>query len=300
MLDLQELAAFLVEQAHQREAPPIRVELRHVNGDDTQAPMLSARLNAASSAELELEIGTVARRVFDFAIRDGKSYPTPQDYAVCLLWARTEDEPHTLGAQTKIRVPGRELGALSPTEPATGPGQLAQLMRHIEAQARTNAGLVDRVTRIMADELGRKDARIAKLEADRAAQLETLEQLALHQHERQLAEIKQTREQTRLDEALAQLKLLAPPIVSAISKKLGGPQLYTADPEILNVKAWLKSLSHDQLTGTLARCTPAQQGALLHAYKVLALADEPQFADLAHSPASPSSPPDAQAKGPIQ
>ena len=288
MLDLQELAAFLAEQAHSARAePPCRVELRHINGDDTQAPLMSARLTAAG-ADLEVELGGIARRVFDFAGRDALAYPTPQEYAVVLHWPRTEAEPHTIGAQTKIRAQGRALGPLTPTEPATAPGQLAQLMRHIEAQARTNAALVDRVARVMGDELTRKDARIAKLEAERAAQIDTLEALALHQHERQLAEVKLAREQSRMDDGLQSLKLLAPPIVAAISKKLGGPAIHAADPEILNVKAWLKSLTHEQLAGTLASSTPAQQAALMHAYKTLALADEAGFADLATAPRGPA------------
>jgi hypothetical protein len=275
---MQDLTIFLTEQAlTARDVPPVRVELRHVNGDESQAPLISARLGD----DLEVDIGAAARKLYEFAIRDARSYATPQDYTVCLHWARTEAEPHTIGAQVKIRAAGRELGQLTPTEPATPPGQLAQLMRHIEAQAKTNAGLVDRVARILGDELVRKDARIAKLEADRANQLDQLEALALHNHERQLAEIKLAREQTRMDEGLATIKLLGPPIVSAISKKLGGPEIAAADPELLNLKTWLKSLSHEQLAAALSSSSPAQQVALMHAYKTLALADEKGFTDLA-------------------
>ena len=167
-------------------------------------------------------------------------------------------------------------------------GLTSQLMRHLEAQARINAGLVERQNRLLGDELARKDARIAHLETLRSSQLDAIEQLALHTHERELEVMKTTRAQARLDDGLQALKLLAPPIVATMSKKLGGPAFQAADPELLNVKAGLKSLTHEQLAATLARSTPAQQTALLHAYKALALADEPAFADLSKTDAAPN------------
>jgi hypothetical protein len=76
-------------------------------------------------------------------------------------------------------------------------------------------------------------------------------------------------------------------MVAAISKRLGGPTMAAADPELLNLKTWLKSLSREQLLATLASSTPAQQAALMHAYQTLALADEPEFADLATTGGKP-------------
>jgi len=265
---------------------PELIALAHHNANGSQTPIGEWDLSAAVN-DPEIRAALVME-LLQLAHRHAQLLSGPQDYDLSIHWPRSETRPETIGASTRIRMAGAvQVGTLTPTEPANQAGLLSQLMRHLEAQARINAGLVERQTKMLGDELARKDRRIEQLELARSGQLDAIEQLALHQHERALEVMKAERTQRRMDDGLQSLKLLAPPMVAAISKRLGGPTMAAADPELLNLKTWLKSLSREQLLATLASSTPAQQAALMHAYQTLALADEPEFADLATTGGKP-------------
>lgn len=274
---LQELTQWLQGQAVQKRAKAAaeRVELQHLNADGSFAPLGSYPLAALT----ELELADVSATVYREAAEHAEHFPTPQDYSVVLHWPNKDSSPRS-GAAKMLRMQGAPIGQLTPTEAPTMAGQVQQMMRHNEAQMRINAQLVSGTTKLMADELARKDARIATLEAERVAAFEALEGIALAQHERQIDALKVERSQKRLDDGLQTLKLLGGPIVAAISTKLGVPMV-SADPQLGNVKLWLKSLTGAQLAQVLATSTPAQQVAIMSAYKSLALADEPGFAELA-------------------
>lgn len=288
----EQLCAWLARNASKQRLGvlPETLAATHRNGDRSHMPIGEYSLDAVRGDDEA--IAALGMDVLTELQHHAASLAGVQDYDLILYWptAAGAREP---GASHAVRFSGSPaIGALTPTEAPTMQGLTSQLMRHLEAQARINAGLVERQNRLLGDELARKEARIVHLETLRSSQLDAIEQLALHTHERELEVMKTTRAQARLDDGLQALKLLAPPIVATMSKKLGGPAFTAADPELLNVKAWLKSLTHEQLAATLARSTPAQQTALLHAYKALALADEPAFADLSKTDAAPNPNPD--------
>jgi hypothetical protein len=247
-----------------------------MNGDGTITPCARMAINATTEGEL----GELAARNYQQACEHAEAFPTPQTYQLAIRELDAE-RPPVVRATTLFRVAASTpIGALSPTEPPSLIGVTAQLMRHLEAANRTNQALLTASLTTMARELDRKDRRLAELEGARSASLDTLEAIATRVHEREIDRAQLERGEARKDEALRSLKLIGPPIVAAIAGKLGLPANVAGSAHHEGLVQWLKSLTREQLAAILASGTPAQQAAVLGAYKALALADEPGFDDL--------------------
>jgi hypothetical protein len=279
------LVTWVTKQATQARNGAIadRLEIQHTNSDGSNIPVGVYPLPPDLSESLLAEVIAAA---YGDAAEHAQNFPTPQTYSVTLHWPGSASAHG--GASRLVRLSGAPSGALSPTESANAAGLTGQLMRHLEASARINATVMGTSTKFLSEELARKDARIAKLEADRVEQLELLEQIATAAHDRQLDLLKAERGEKRLDDGLASLKLLAPVVVAGMSKKLGGPTVAAQDPQVLVIKALLKSLTREQLAACVGAFTPTQSAVLVKLYQSLALADEPGFSDLAEPGPAPA------------
>jgi hypothetical protein len=254
----------------------LELELGHMNGDGTITPCARTAINATTEGEL----GELAARHYQQACEHAEAFPTAQTYQLAIRELDAE-RPPVVRATTLFRVAASTpIGALSPTEPPSLIGVTAQLMRHLEASNRVNQALLTTTLTSMARELERKDRRLAELEASRSQSLDVLEAIATRVHEREIDRTRLERGEARKDEALRSLKLIGPPIVAAVANKLGLPASVAGNAHVEGLTQWLKSLTREQLAAILASGTPAQQAAVLAAYKALALADEPGFDDL--------------------
>ena len=105
------------------------------------------------------------------------------------------------------------------SEPASSKGQVAQSMRHTEAavklalmgSAQSQSALLQTVNRLQ--------SQVEKLMDERAEYLEKIEELRSQEHERRMEALLIEKQEARKDEAVEQLKLLAP----VVAHKLGLP-----------------------------------------------------------------------------
>lgn len=283
---VQRLAEWLTEQGQPR-------KLRGANRksaefDCTQIDLVHCHVDGGMTPIMQLDLGkdipgqaiNIAEKIVTAAESHAHAFNLVQLYVCHLLWDGEK------GAEYPMRFGGEVLrGESQATEPANAAGIISQQMRHTEAQARTNALLTSTIIQQMNRENQRKDERIATLEQERIQFLELMETLATKSHEREMAMLRETRKQNRIDSGVKYLQLLAPAAINGLCQKFGIPMLTSgggiSTPSAMAVKAWLKSLTEAQIMNILAHSAPEQQVALMTAYKELALKDESGFSDLA-------------------
>jgi hypothetical protein len=146
------------------------------------------------------------------------------------------------------------------SEGATKHGLLAQLMRHNEAHARTNAMMVQSSVNALERVVRRLSEQNDKLQEHRESTLELVEQLQSFRLERELETAKAEASIKMKGELLDEVKLLAPSIVNRLSGRNLLPE--KADMGLLAVQRFVKSLSQEQIAKMTSEMTNDQQIAL--------------------------------------
>lgn len=248
------------------------VEVSHLNGDATLTQVGSYPVPSLD----ELQIGELAGLLVMTACEHASLLQGLQVYQLAACWQ--EGERIAAHSTMLLRVEGRgDDGLLSPSEPANERGITGQLMRHLEAQAKISALVQGTAMTHLQKMLLASTQRVERLEADRIGSLELIEKFLTGTHARELATMKEERNQKRLDHGAQLLGMLTPTIAAGIAKKAGLGEI-TAAMDTAALAMWLKSLTHEQFSGLLQRSTQEQAAVLLSAYKRLALAGEPEAA----------------------
>ena len=265
---------------------PDRILIRHVTIEDRQTEISAVGLEGfVPNEDALLALGEdIERTIF----ADATGLGGIQRYLVvaCLGDA--------LIARLPIRQVASEVRIGDPvdSEPATPQGLLAQLMRHNEAQARLFAGAMGQIVGNMGETIERQKAEIDKADAIRVEALQRVEGLISHEHERELAILKETNRGARLQQAIGFALGVAP----LLANRVLGQKLFK-ESQGSPIKALLKrlfdSLTEEQRTKLLGILSPVQLAALRELFA--SAGEDPAAGKKADAPPADAQPPFAPA-----
>ncbi len=155
---------------------------------------------------------------------------------------------------------GDETGFGDIPEESSLRGVAAQLMRHNEALMRQAVGGFGSMLRVMSEQLNSANQRVLEGESLRVEYFKAREIAASEESDRDMALLRATGEQKRLDTIVEKASLLAPVIVNHVAnKKVFGS---APDPQSLVFAAFVSSLSENQFSKIMGELTPEQQIAI--------------------------------------
>lgn len=161
----------------------------------------------------------------------------------------------------------------SVASPDTTNGMVASaLMRHNENLMRLTVGqptlLLGQAQKVISrqqDTIDDLHEKLFKHAEERLKTFALMEDLLTRRHIRELASAESAQKMQLQEEALAQVKLLAPMVVNKLAGKSVLPQATT--PTEMIAKEWMKSLTKEQFEAMLAPLSPQQQFPLLLMYQ---------------------------------
>lgn len=179
-----------------------------------------------------------------------------QRYTLTALEVGKKDGPRF---PFRLRGEGEEDGDGDGEEPATEKGLLAQLMRHNEHQARTNAMMMSSVIGVLSSRLNASEKHVEVLIQQRQDYFKELEDAKSLQHDRDMQLMLTTGQEERKGELFKKLELILPLIVNKVAGRKVLPE--GAGGDIFTTLA--NSLSPDQLQQIAPFLTQEQQLLLL-------------------------------------
>jgi hypothetical protein len=218
------------------------VQLVHVT---TGSPAVVCEFDVASvlaaHEDIESAVMAIADEAWNAATASVESFPRPQQYAIVGLSSARQ----TIGSQPfRLRPPADGI-ATEESEPATGAGALAQMMRHNESYARL-------LQQGMGMLLGNAERRLAQLESEngalRAAMhsgYEALEAARSQQHERELQTLQEVNAQENKALLIAEAKKIVPLVAGHMRERSV-------------IKKLADSLDADQLDALVGLLRPEQ------------------------------------------
>lgn len=170
----------------------------------------------------------------------------------------------------------------------------SSLMRHNENLMRLNVGMptqllgqAQKVISRQQDTIDDLHEKLFKHAEERLKTFALMEDLLTRRHLRELASAESAQKMQLAEEALSQVKLLAPMVVNKLAGKSVLPQAST--PAEMMLKEFMKSLTREQFEKMLAPLDPQQQFPLLLMYQEFIKQQEAEEAKKAEK--KPSSPP---------
>lgn len=146
------------------------------------------------------------------------------------------------------------------------------LMRHNENLMRLTVGqptlLLGQAQKVISrqqDTIDELHDKLFKHAEERLKTFALMEDLLTRRHIRELASAESAQKMQLAEEALAQVKLLAPMVVNKLAGKSVLPQATT--PTEMIAKEWMKTLTKEQFEAMLAPLNPQQQFPLLLMYQ---------------------------------
>ena len=171
------------------------------------------------------------------------------------------------------RSPESETGMYGSSEPATGPGLTAQLMRHLERREEMLNKTLDVTGKLQMKVMGDMQTRLQSFEERHFDTIKLYEDLLDRRHERELAAVYRAREDERRGKAWNLAFSLAPVVASQIlSPKLAAAlpgQVTDGGPAMAMIRQLTKSLKEDQLPALASALTPEQLMMLMELHKMI-------------------------------
>lgn len=171
------------------------------------------------------------------------------------------------------RSPEAESGVYGASEPATGPGLTAQLMRHLERREEMLNKTLDVTGKIQMKFMGDMQTRLATFEERHFDTIKLYEDLLDRRHERELAAVYRAREDERKSKAWNLAFSLAPVIASQVlSPKLAAAlpgQVTDGGPAMQIIRELTKSLKEDQLPALASALSPEQLVMLMELHRMI-------------------------------
>lgn len=235
--------------------PADRLEARHVNVNDKTAALAEWSLTDLDAVTLSSSCEDIGARLQDDASQLGGM----QRY---ILTAWQGDK--CLGRMT-VRAKGEEAedkddGVLS--EPANAKGLVAQTQRHLEAIMKT-ALIHASGPQIAMNMLVKQNEQMASmLEQSLDAQMEAFKLTQELLNDKTKREIKVAESQAKIESRNNLVKQLAPLASVIVRKFTGATAEGQKSPEIIQLKAFIESLSEEQQTTIVSALTTTQQLAL--------------------------------------
>lgn len=232
-----------------------RMELVHY-GASKESTLWAREGLTRESDERELAIA-----IEDTAQRDANSLGGYQSYGLRGFY---EGQKKKAGFPFRFRVQaetsemeGRDLDS----EPATEKGVAKMMMRHTEAAVKMSLGASSSMFGFLERQNERLQQRIEELEKKNSEVLNMYERLMSLQHEREMASIKFTKDEDRKDDLISTLKTIGPGVVNRIS----GSEIFPGakDPAIIEIQAFMSTLTPDQLPKLASVLKPEQSAALM-------------------------------------
>lgn len=172
------------------------------------------------------------------------------------------------------RSPESETGAFGSSEPATGPGLTAQLMRHLERREEMLNKTLDVTGKIQMKFMGDMQTRLSAFEERHFDTIKLYEDLLDRRHERELAAVYRAREDERKSKAWNLAFSLAPVVASQLlSPKLAAAlpgQVTDGGPAMQIIRELTKSLKEEQLPALASALSPEQLMMLMELHKMIA------------------------------
>lgn len=160
------------------------------------------------------------------------------------------------------------------TEPANERGLLAQQMRHNEALIRSQVTSTNNVMQILSRQNEKLQNEKEALESDRFRNLEMMEKLMSHGHERYLAEQQADFEMKMKKDIGQKLMMLAPAVINKLAGKTVMPEVMR--PQDVMLKNFAESITPEQYAHLMQIFKPEQQVVLA---QVMAATQPPQEED---------------------
>lgn len=171
------------------------------------------------------------------------------------------------------RSPEAETGMYGTSEPATGPGLTAQLMRHLERREEMLNKTLDVTGKMQMKVMGDMQTRLQTFEERHFDTIKLYEDLLDRRHERELAAVYRSREDERKSKAWNLAFSLAPVVASQIlSPKLAAAlpgQVTDGGPAMAMIRQLTKSLKEEQLPALASALSPEQLMMLMELHKLI-------------------------------
>lgn len=179
-----------------------------------------------------------------------------------VLQSFRKKDPSKATARHTFRINGDEDSDESgfSSEPATGKGLLAQLMRHTEVLQRTLTATTASAMSSSQRQIAQLQEQNERLMVDRFETVKLYEELLSHKQERELAVQESERNGRLMEDGVKTLKLLAPIAVNKLAGKEVIPQ--EKDAKDLALLEFFQSLTKEQQVEIYKTLTEAQRATL--------------------------------------
>jgi hypothetical protein len=249
------------------ETPPkfSRIVIRHiVKGNKTGEEVSSIDVPKKANDDWAEATGT---ELYALLQAEAAVLPGYQRYA---LYSYFSDDTDTHASRHLVGIQGPDDEEGFESEGTDSRGQVAQQMRHNEIAMKINAGQLMTVTSAQNQLITKLTGLVEDQIDKRVEMLETLEELARHKHEQEIAMLKEGAR----SEALRGIgKRVADMLIPAVANKLTGKSIYpiAGNPLLLMAKALMTNLAgnEERMGKIMSMLGPEEQIAFMNLYEEL-------------------------------
>lgn len=211
------------------------------------------------------QVSTLSDEIMVVAQQDADGAGTKlQNYLVMALSTGAKTGP-----RFRFRLRGEGEDEDSGEETPDARGLMSQLMRHQEVLMRMATFGAQQTIGLLAKQLVESQTQVAKLQADRLAQFQAVEDAKSLQHDRELQLLTAGGDEERKNALQAGLLKKFDTLFPIVMAKLAGKKSALSEAELSVLKPFVQGLTADQIQGMMSHLDNEQRIALLTIFKEL-------------------------------